>query len=299
MIAPITAPGIYPAIPAETYHTDPCVEISLSSSIAKELLSRSPKHAWQKHPRLGGKPQDGEEEVDPKVSKEMEKGTLIHRLMLGRGGDIEVCPFDNWRKDAAKAQRDVAKLKGRIPTLPHLMEAAQQAADAARQQLDAMGLDYVFRHGSNEVVIVWREPNGAWCRAMVDNLIVDEASKTAEIWDIKTTGKSSHPEACGTQIGNLGYDLSLAFHERGLIALRPDLAGRVQKRWVFVETNPPYAATPISISAEWEMAGAHRTEQAIAKWQKSVSEGRWPYYVGEVTRIEPKPWQIASAFLDE
>lgn len=295
-MTPITKPGIYPLIKPEAYHKDPCEKVSLSSSIAKEITQRSPKHGWTKHPRLGGAKDDTEDEMpDPKQTKATEAGLLLHTILLDAGDEVEVCPFENWRKDVAKAQRDLARLQGRIPTLPHLKTAADIAAVEIRKQLDAMGLDYVFRHGMKEVVIAWEE-DGVWLRAMIDNLIIDENSKTAELWDLKSTGKSSHPEACGKQIGDLGYDLSLEFHARGLVALRPELAGRIKKRWIFAETNAPYSATPVEIAAEWEMAANVRCERAIALWRRCMETNRWPHYVENITRLEPRPWQIIDAF---
>jgi hypothetical protein len=35
------------------YHADPCAQPSLSASIARELIHKSPLHAWQVHPKLG------------------------------------------------------------------------------------------------------------------------------------------------------------------------------------------------------------------------------------------------------
>ncbi len=295
----ITAPGIYPLLKPEAYHKDPVEAISLSSSIAKEMTQRSARHGWTKHPRLGGAREDIEDETpDPKQTKATEAGTLLHALLLDAGDEIEICPFENWRKDIAKAQRDIARLKGKIPTLPHLKTAADIAAKEIRLQLDRMGYEYVFRSGQKEVVIVWEE-NGIWLRAMIDNLIINEDNKTAELWDLKSTGKSSHPEACTKQIGDMGYDLSLEFHARGLVALRPDLAGRVKKRWVFAETNAPYSATPVEIAGEWELAAQMRCEKAIALWRRCMETNHWPHYVQELTRLQPKPWQIMDAFIDE
>ena len=51
---PIKEPGLYPNVTAKDYHADCCESVSLNSTIAKILVSQSPKHAWLKHPRLGG-----------------------------------------------------------------------------------------------------------------------------------------------------------------------------------------------------------------------------------------------------
>ncbi len=294
----ITAPGIYENISEKEYHADCCAEISLSSTIAKKLVAQSPAHAHLAHPRLGGAKEEGEEESDPKSTKAQEKGTLIHRLLINDGADILECLYDSWRKDAAKAERDLAKAKGLVPTLPHLLADARAAANAARKQLDDLGYGYAYRDGMKEVVIVWEE-DGIWLRAKLDNLHIDETHKIAEIRDLKTVTRSSHPEACAAQIDKMGYDLSIVFYKRGLIAVRPDLAGRIKCAWDFVETSAPYAATPVEIAAEWELAAEMKCERAIALWRKCMAEKRWPYYTMKQVRLNPKPWMLGDLMANQ
>mgnify|MGYP003651518206 CR=1 FL=1 len=291
----ITKPGIYQDCDATAYHGDPVAVPSLSSTMAKLLVTKSPRHAWLAHPKLGGAKEEGDEEgFDPSASKAKALGELIHALVLGKGAEIVVINADSWRTNAAKAERDAAVAAGHIAVLAHKLPEAQAAAAAWRSQLDDMGFDRVFRDGMKEVVLVWEE-NGTWFRAMIDQLIIDEDTKTAEIWDLKTVGRSSHPAACAKQITDFGYDLSLDFYSRGLVALRPDLAGRIKKRWVFGEVAAPFAATPIEINGEWEMVAQMQCDRAIALWRKCVAENRWPFYASDIVRLEPKPWMIADA----
>lgn len=294
---PIDVPGFYEMEPA-LYHKDPVKTVSLSSTIAKELIARSPAHGYHKHPRLGGAKDDDETAADPSASKEKMLGEIIHKLVLGKGADIEVVDAKDWRTNAAKEIRDAAFAAGKLPILSHKLPEAQAAAAACRTQLDDMGLDYVFRDGLREVVLVWS--NGkSWYRAMIDQLLIDEKTQTAEIFDLKTVSRSSHPEACAKQIGDLGYDLGIEFYRRGLVALRPELAGRIKTRWVFLEVKPPYAATPVEISGEWQMAANSQCDRAIALWQKCMAEKKWPFYTTGIERLSPKPWLIADAFNEE
>lgn len=291
-------PGIHVAVSPGDYHSDPVATPSLSSTIAKTLITKSPRHAWLAHPRLGGAKDDSDEETaDPSASKAKALGELIHRLVLGKGADIVVIDADSWRTNAAKAERDAAMSAGRIAVLAHKLPEAQAAADAWRVQLDEMGFDRVFRDGMKEVVLVWREDGETWCRAMADQIIIDEDSKTAEIWDLKTVGRSSRPAACAKQITDFGYDLSLNFYERGLVTLRPDLGGRIKKRWIFGEVAAPFAATPIEINGEWEMVARMQCDRAIALWRKCVASGKWPFYCDAIVRLEPKPWMITDAMV--
>lgn len=297
-MTPITEPGIYPEVTSKEYHADPVVRPSLNSSIAKILVTRSPKHAWLAHPRLGGAKAapnaEGEtEEKEEKVSKQKLLGSLIHRLVLGKGGDIVVCEFDSWRKDAAKAMRAEALAQGNIPTLPKLYEEAQKTSAEARRQLDEMGLGYVFRDGLKEVTLVWKEGEDFF-RAMLDHLIIDEHAKTAEIWDLKTVSRSSHPKACAAQIVGMGYDLSATFYKQGLQSLRPDLR-KISFRWAFVEVAPPCAVTPCEIDGEWQTCALQHYCNALDAWKKCVAANRWPTYVDKLTRLEAEPWMLAAA----
>ena len=291
-LALISTPGFH-EMTAGRYHSDPVIQPSLSSSCAKEMLSRSPLHAWFKHPRLGGAKDEDEEETVEKSSKAKETGTLMHRLLLNAGADIVVCPFDSWRKADAKAMCDEIKLAGNIPVLPPALELAQARAATVRKRLDDMGYDYVFRDGLKECVIVWQEKD-IWLRAMIDNLIIDEDSRTAEIFDLKTTAKSAHPSACSNLIRSLGYDLSKAFYERAVAAVRPDLNGRIKFRWIFAEVEEPNAVTPVEINGEWATIAYSKCDRAINLWRACMQTDKWPAYTNELVKLEPKPWQLMA-----
>ncbi len=52
------AQGIHLSVPSAVYFADPAAQPSLTQSIAKILIEKSPLHAWHEHPRLGGKPDE-------------------------------------------------------------------------------------------------------------------------------------------------------------------------------------------------------------------------------------------------
>ena len=81
----IEAPGIYDGIPENDYHADPVGPApSLSASIAKLLVLKSPRHAWLAHPRLN---KAKAEEVE-KAKRARDVGTATHKLVLGAGKTI-------------------------------------------------------------------------------------------------------------------------------------------------------------------------------------------------------------------
>ncbi|GBR70939.1 hypothetical protein [Gluconobacter kanchanaburiensis] len=95
MSARIEKPGIYD-MPEAVYHSDPCLEPSLSNSIARVLLDQSPMHAHYAHPRLNLKREPFE------VTAAMDFGTALHKLLLGKGAAIVEVKADAYRSAAAK-----------------------------------------------------------------------------------------------------------------------------------------------------------------------------------------------------
>ena len=94
-------------IPSTEYHLDPCPEPSLSASVARTLIDRSPLHAWMQHPKLGGQ----QEESQP---ARMSLGSAAHSVILeGDWNSIMFIVADSFRTKAAQARRDqIIRLKG-------------------------------------------------------------------------------------------------------------------------------------------------------------------------------------------
>jgi hypothetical protein len=103
------------------YHADPCASPSLSSSIAHILVTQSPRHGWLAHPRLGGQQRAS--------TPQMDEGSILHKLLLGKGAQFEMVMADDWRTNAAKASRAEILEAGRIPILAHKFEALKAAAE--------------------------------------------------------------------------------------------------------------------------------------------------------------------------
>src|SRR5262245_50563917 len=77
----IDGPGIYD-IPLAEYLADPCPAPSLSASIAHILLSQSPRHAWEAHPRLNP-------HYEPEEAEAFDLGTAAHAYLL-EGAEVFV-----------------------------------------------------------------------------------------------------------------------------------------------------------------------------------------------------------------
>lgn len=278
-------PGLYPNMSERIYHSDPAPMPSLSSSCAKTLIDKSPMHAWHEHPRFGGKPFES--------SDEMEFGELAHKLLLGRGSEIALCPNDTWRGKEAALFWDTAKAANKIPVLQKNLDRANAMSDSVRGQLASMGLDYVLTQGQSEVAGFWKEAD-VWCRMLADRLIIDENRLRASIFDIKTMSQSAHPRACAARIASMGYDVQRAHYLRGLGAIRPDLAGRIDFTFIFMETSAPFAVTPVTIDGEWSAVGESRWNRALEKWRTCIASNEWPGYAQDVLRLEAPNWALSQ-----
>ena len=136
----ITKPGLYSDVDEKVYHSDPCPAPALSSSIIKILDKESPGHAWWEHPRLRpGKALELEQS-----SKTQGMGTVLHKLILGKGRPIKVLNFDDFRTNAAKGARDAAIERGETPILAKKMEDAEAVAEAVRPRLAASRVGHLI-----------------------------------------------------------------------------------------------------------------------------------------------------------
>ncbi len=128
MTGQVLRPGIHDGVPMDVYQADPCETPSLSSGIASLLLTRSPRHAWTRHPRLNPQQTRSEE-------AKFDLGTCAHELFL-RGLDIaHVVDSDSWRTNAAKDERDQARADGLVPLLVKDYTRVQEMVEAIRSQL--------------------------------------------------------------------------------------------------------------------------------------------------------------------
>jgi hypothetical protein len=265
---PALTPGIYLDMTAADYHADCCPAPSLSQSIAKVLLDRSPKHAWTRHPRL-----NPHYRADDDTKYDI--GNIAHRILLGRGKDLRPVIADDWRTKSAREQREAAAAEGMLGVLEKdLVRAGEMAVAAGRQISEAgFGADWKDRSGDGEVVISWRE-NDIWFRAMIDWLGKDRR----RVWDYKTSSASAAPYRLGMKMADDGWDVQAAMHERGLDVLDPKNAGRREHLFVCQENEPPYALTIARLPESALHIGRRKLSIAIATWSDCIRTGQWPGY---------------------
>jgi PDDEXK-like uncharacterized protein DUF3799 len=281
-------PGIYTDMTAAQYFADPAPEPSLTQSIAKVLIERSPAHARLEHPRLNPDYRHDDEAYD----KAKAIGNAAHKLMIGRGKEVniiaipartkvgskviksetEIVDATDFRTDDAKQVRDDLLAAGKVPILAKHHKSARDLANTIRGGLDMAGCLDAFYKGHGEVVIVWEE-DGIWFRSMIDWMV-----SPTELYDLKTGGVSAAPHAIPYRMVDQGWDVQAAMQERGLDVLDPASAGRRRFRFVAVENEPPFALTVHELSESVMTMGRKKLQHAVGIWRHCMEHGEWPAY---------------------
>lgn len=255
--------------PAEYHALD-----AFSSSAAKTLIARSPAHAkagYRKAP-----------------TSAMERGDIVHRLVLGRGKDYQIVQASDWRTNVAKQQRDEARAHGLVPVLADDFEGYCAAAEAIRVQLAERG---IVLDGRSEQAITWVEHTDfgdVTCKAMFDHVWLD----TGLIMDLKTTADAS-PSSVERIAENLGYGIQSSAYTRALAALRPALAGRIKYAFAFCETDEPYALNLCEPDGVFRELGERRWQRAVREWARCTHDNHWPSYGPASNQLTAPTWALS------
>jgi hypothetical protein len=239
-------PGLHDSIPEAAYHAD---RESLSVSGAKVLLRSPAKFRWL---------QD-----NPKVSDTFDFGHAAHRLVLGAGASILVCPFDSWRTKDAQQMKADAHAKGEIPLLTADYERVQAMADKLSEHTTAMRL---LSDGKPEVSAYADDPEtGVRMRCRYDWLGDGYGA------DYKSCADAS-PDGFARAVANFGYDAQDDWYRH--VA---DLLGQPLGAFCFVaqEKEPPYIVEVYELDAGFLARGRERNERARRIFAECTATGDW------------------------
>ena len=275
----ITVPGIYDLTETE-YHEDPCPEPSLSASIARKLIRQSPMHAWHAHPRLNpDRPHDDSGDA-------ADAGTILHKMLLGKGADIAPIDASDWRTKAAKDARDAARAAGLTPVLTHKLSDLHDCAAAARKQLLAhRDGSILFEPGQPERAMIWRE-GPTWCRSLVDWMPDDPA---LPLVDLKTTGLSAAPGEWDRRLVS-EYALQDAFYRRGARAL--GRTSHAPMLFVVIEQTAPYGVAVMCAAPSLQAVAEYEVTEALQRWIACTQTGQWPGYPMQTMHVEAPAWRV-------
>lgn len=263
-------------LPAETYHRDPVIGGSLSSTGIKRLLSPSCPALYRyqlAHP--------------PEPTDAMTFGSAVHKLALGAGAEIVVVEADSWRTKAARQAAMRAHSDGRIPLLRHDFDKAARMAAAVREVPLAFNLIQPGT-GKPERTLVWQDPEtGIWCRAMVDWLPFPLPGRRYFPVDLKTCPCAAS-EKVSKAIWDFGYHISGAHYLDGIRVLGID--ARPVMHFIFLEKDEPHLVNVVELDPIALEAGRFYARQGRLEYAKCVAEGRWPSYSDEVEMVGLPPY---------
>lgn len=280
-------PGIL-NITGEAYHADPCPVPSLSSTLAKELLQRSPLHAWTKSPRLNPNYQ-------PTEKKTFDIGRAAHRDVLGRGGDYVAIPSELLASNGAASTKEAkafiedARADGMTPLKADEVDQIGCIADAVRSKLERMRIRL---DADRSELAVAAMIDGIWCRAMIDNA---PASPLLPLYDLKTCEDAS-PDAVVKTIATYRYDVQAAHY---LDVWRAATGEKRKFRFIFVEKSPPHEVAVVELydkpgdEADWFDHARADIADARRIWGECLQSGDWPGYPARVAVVGAPSWHTA------
>ncbi len=248
----------------------------LSSSIAKVIVEKSPLHAKVAR--------DSEREA----TKNMDRGAVIHRLVLGKGKSFTAVDADDWRTNKAKDARDAARAQGLVPVLAKHLDEHRVAAEKIREELARRGFHL---DGDSEVAVQWHEGE-TLCRSMFDHVWLKRGS-VGTILDLKITDDAS-PDFVERNSERLGYAIQAAAYTRALTALRPELAGRVDFLFAFCEPETPWAMNISRPDGAFRAIGEARWLRAVQMWERCLRTNEWPAYGDGVNALTVPRWVLSK-----
>lgn len=279
MSEPITVPGVYD-IPAEAYHAE---RDCLTQSGAKLLL---PPSCPAKFRHWRDNPQPPRTEFD--------LGHAAHREVLGKGQELAVLEYRDWRTKAAQEDAAKARSAGKVPLLAADWLRVQAMARALRTQVPGLfGPD-----GHTEQVIVWNDDTtGVTCKAMLDWWRRPRGTARAMVVDYKTCADAS-PGAVARALHTYGYHIQRAHYLDGIRALGID--ERPAMVFVFQEKEPPYLVNVIQADPTAVSIGEALIRQGREVYRDCLAADLWPgYHTGDVPEVGLPRWAVNQHLYEE
>ena len=279
--------GIWFGESPDIYHSDAVYETpSLSSSLAKLLITETPRHAFWQSRRLNPKWRDTHKAA-------WDRGSAAHAIILNSGDrdKITVIKADDWRTKEAKELRDSARAEGLIPILQKDRDDLFEMADCVAEQLDALEGGNPLAVGSPEVTIRWKEElltgDGqvvtVWCRGRLDFY----NSESENLIDLKTSAGSMNPAHWARFTAwSIGAPTQAAFYKAGIRRLTQlGLLRQHDADFLFLlaQSAAPYCLGLVNFPPDirqrfGEQSADEKLTTAMLKWAECLQTGVWPGY---------------------
>ncbi len=254
----------------------------LSPTRAMRLIATSPAHCL----------------VDQERTREMNRGSIIHAMVLQAGSPANYCVVrrtdkngfeddaPDYRTKSAQEHRDLIIARGDLPILRKELASCEAAAANIRRLL---GGEYLPGDGAFEVPVDW-ESDGVPCHGKID--ITGE-----DLGDLKTC-EDARRASSDNNIYAMALDVQAAAYLDAWETLYPDRAGRTRFFLHFAEFEPlPNGANnviTVEVAGSMLELGRSRWKRAKALWRRCHEHKDWPGYSREVRRAEAPPWALAA-----
>jgi len=278
----IAEAGVYD-MPISEYVADPCVEPSLSSSIAALMVSRTPAHAQLKHPRLA--PQTAPE----KWSDAANFGSAVHSIVF-RGPDIAAIDAADWKTKDARKLRTEAIAAGKVPILAHDVGRARTCAKFADEALHELTRSTLL---DVEKTWIWKDGD-VWCRCRPDAYTRDDLR---HIVDLKVTGTNALD--ANKQFFSMNYDMQAVFYERAADAIDPAGRGRRIITYLFIEDEPPFTARALPVSEATLTLARKQFLMVRNTWRDCLTKRAWDIGPLMLPPSDRPSWQEARMLARE
>ena len=264
--------------PEADYHSQTGEETPLFSySVAKTINSKSAYHAWLEHPLLGNEPR--------KPTSAMDKGSIIHGLLLGCGKEIAIIKANDFKTNKAKEARDLAYSENKIPMIEKKMEPINIAVENIKHQIKGLA-PYFFDKHETELSVKWTMDNGVKTQSRFDWI----KPESGLIIDLKTT-KDANPKELDRDMLKYGYDIQEAMYMDCANKTWPDMAGRFKWEFIFVEPEPPYMVSVVETDTSMSWLGESKVKRAADKWKECLESGIYPGYGRQ--RVSAPGWAVS------
>ena len=264
------------------YHADPCPEPSLSRSTIKDLIQRTPRHAWENHPRLNPEYKNEEKDI-------FDLGSAAHSLFLEGIDKAMVYKGDDWKKKEAQQFKIDARAAGFHPLLRRVYDEVTEMVSVAKDciaKAPDLQIKDLRTEGTAEPSYFWQE-KGIWYRIRLDWITDNKCL----ILDYKTTGQFADPGDYERIALNNGLHLQDVLYRRGV-----NIVDGTLPQFVFLvqETKKPYLCSLIELSSQYHQMAEEQIELATRIWKKCVKEQYWPGYPANIAVIDPPAWASAK-----
>ena len=289
----ISQPGIYD-MPEAEYHADPCITPSLSSGIASKIIDTTLAEAKFNHPRLNPLL-----EMDDPSETGYDLGSVLHKLVLGVGPEVEVIDAPTWQTKAAKEARVAAFAAHKQPILIHNYEKAEVMVARLFEQLpndpdNADAFNPATGKGEQTAIAVLPSPSGdVMCRARCDWL-ARPTPDSAIIYDYKSWQMGCDPEDFIKYLFREGRDIQDPFYTLVTAAALGIDPQKIEFRFVVQSAKEPHLISVVQMDDQARGFAFERTRYAIEKWGHAMQSGQWPGYRPRTHFVAAPPYEFTK-----